>query len=76
MKMFNLEATDMGNNQQEIADKALELIADKDFKTADEFYDMEGDLIERACKELGWQSTPQTGGLIANWDSEDGEFKA
>lgn len=76
MKMFNLEATDMGSNQDEIADKALELITDKDFKTEDEFYDMECELIERACKELGWKSIPQTGGLIANWDSEDGEFKA
>jgi len=76
MKMYNLEATNMGNNQQEIADRVLELIGNKDFKTEEEFWDLEGKLIEQACKDLNWSSVPQTGGLVANWDSKDGEFHA
>jgi hypothetical protein len=74
MKICYLEATDMGRDQQEIADRALEIIDDKDFKTPKEFWDIEGSLIEQACKDLGWKSTPQTGGLLVNWDSEDGLF--
>ena len=76
MKLYNLEATNMGNNQQELADRALEIVGDKDFKTAEEFWEIEGELIEQACKDLNWVSVPQTGGLVAKWDSKDGEFHA
>lgn len=68
MKIFNLEATDMGSNQNEIADKALEIIADREFASENDFYEMEGSLIAQACKELGWYSVPSTGGLLVEWE--------
>ena len=74
MKIFNIEAANMGNNQQEIANWILEEVADVDFKTESQFLDSEGDYITRACLALGWDSAPQTGGLEVNWDSEDGNF--
>lgn len=75
MKIFNLEATDMGNNQYEIASKVYEYAQNIDFNTPEEFYKQEGALIERACKEIGWSSCPQTGGLVVNWDSPTGDFE-
>jgi len=74
MKLLTIEATDMGNNQDEIAEEVYNLVADHDFKTEAEFYEMEGKLITQACKNLNWQSVPQNGGLVPNWDSSDGEF--
>lgn len=74
MKIFNLEATNMGNNQQEIADKCYEYIADHDFNSVQEFERMESKLIRRACADLGWQSVPSAGGLVVNWDSPTGDF--
>jgi len=68
MKIISLEFTNMGNNQQEIADKCLEYIQDREFATEEEFYSIEYDLITRASAELGWLSIPQSGGLIATWD--------
>lgn len=75
MKVFSLEATDMGDNQSEIAAKVEEYVPGIDFKTIEEFYGQEGIFIERACKEMGWASCPQTGGLIVNWDSPTGYFE-
>jgi len=76
MKIFNLEAIDMGNNQQEIADRILEIVGDKDFKTHEEFLNLESNLIVQACKDLNWLSVPQSGGLVINWDSNDGDLIA
>lgn len=69
MKIFNLEATDMGNNQSEIAAKVLEYVDGIDYATKDDFYNQEGALITQACTELGWSSVPQSGGLEVEWDS-------
>ena len=74
MKVFSLEATDMGKDQQEIADKCEEYVEGIDFKSEEEFEAMEAALIKRACDELGWVSVPTVGGLVVNWDSPDGDF--
>ena len=68
MKVYSIEATNMGNNQEEIASKVEDYTDGVDFETEDAFCNMEGELITRACNDLGWGSVPQTGGLIANWD--------
>ena len=67
MKVLSIEAVDMGNNQQEIADWVDNYLVDTDFKDQSEFDAIEFTLIEKACKSLGWQAVPQTGGLIVNW---------
>lgn len=71
MRIHSIEATDMGPDQQEIADRVAEIIGDRDFKTPDEFWDLEGHLVTQACNDLGWTSVPSTGGLVVNWDSAD-----
>jgi shikimate kinase len=68
MKVFSLEATDMGKDQQEIADKCEEYVSDIDFENEEAFYAIESKLIKRACAELGWHSVPSTGGLVVNWE--------
>lgn len=75
MKILSLEAVDMGVNQDEIAEKCEDYIWQTDFKTADEFYAISDNLVVRACKELGWHSVPQNGGLEANWDPKSGNFE-
>ena len=75
MKILSIEAADMGNNQQEIAEEALYIIGDRDFKSPEEFYNLESKLILQSCMNLGWNSFPSTGGLIVNWDSPTGEFE-
>ena len=70
MKVFNIEATNMGNHQQELADKALELVENIDFPEEDDFYRYENELINQACTALGWESAPTTGGFIPEWDGE------
>jgi hypothetical protein len=74
MQIFNIEATDMGCDQGEIADKVLDYVDGVDFKSPDEFNDLEGRLITRACNEMGWASVPQVGGLLVSWGSPDGAF--
>ena len=74
MKIQHLEATDMGTNQSEIADKVMEYVAGVDFKTAEDFTDQEYQLIIRACNDLKWWSVPSVGGLEIYWDSQDGDF--
>ena len=68
MKIYNLEPTDMGNDQQEIADKVMSYVEDVEFACADEFHKQEGTLIQRACDDMGWVSAPQNGGLIVEWE--------
>jgi hypothetical protein len=68
MKVFNIEATNMGNNQQEIAEEVLNLVGHREYKSDDEFYEEEGALIAKACENLGWESAPQTGGLVVEWE--------
>ena len=70
MKIFAITATDMGKDQKEIAAWVEEHVYGREFKDEQEFYDIEGKLIEKACKELGWASTPQIGGLIVEWEKE------
>ena len=69
MKVYSIEATDMGNNQEEIAGKVEDYTDGVEFTTKEAFYDIEGGLITKACKDLGWENVPQTGGLIVNWDT-------
>ena len=75
MKILSIEANDMGNDQQEIADEALDIIGDREFKSPEEFYALESKLILQSCMNLGWNSVPAVGGLIVNWDSPTGDFK-
>lgn len=75
MKIFSLEAVNMGNNQNEIVTKVEGYVKDVDFKSPEEFYDQEGSLIKKACEEMAWTSCPQTGGFVVHWDSPTGDFK-
>ena len=68
MKIYNIEAVNMGKDQQEIAECVMEHLADREFKTEQEFSSMEGFLVEMACHALEWNSVPQTGGLIVEWE--------
>jgi len=70
MKISNLEATDMGSDQQEIADKVMCYVDGVDFENANEFDKQEGALIHRACEEMGWSSVPQVGGFIVDWEPD------
>jgi len=70
MKVYRIEATDMGSDQEEIAAKVEELVQGIDFTSDDEFHEQEDALITRACKELGWSSVPQQGGLAVEWETE------
>jgi hypothetical protein len=65
MKIFNIEATDMGANQSEISAWIMSATHGIDYAKASDFD--EGALIEKACKALGWASAPQHGGLIVEW---------
>jgi len=65
MKIQHIEAVNMGNDQAEISQEVMRLIQDMEFKSLDDFYEIEGELITKACKNLGWHSVPQNGGLIA-----------
>ena len=67
MKIFNIEAIDMGNNQSEIANKVLEYVDGVSYSSKDDFYSQEGALITQACYDLGWDSVPQSGGLEVEW---------
>lgn len=71
MKIFNIEAINMGNDQQEIADWIVNHIGNTEFENEEAFYEQEGLFIHMACKSMGWYSVPQTGGLIAEWAKEE-----
>ena len=58
----------MGPNQVEIATKVDEIVGLREFDSAAEFETIETELINQACKELGWSAVPSCGGLIPNWD--------
>ncbi len=68
MKIYSIEAVDMGNDQEKIASKIEEYVEGMDFASKDQFFAFEGKLVARACREMGWQSTPQTGGLLVEWE--------
>ena len=70
MKITYLSATDMGPDQQEIADKVFDFVQHLSFKSKNDFFEMEGCLINNACVDLGWHSVPQVGGLLAEWSDE------
>ena len=67
MKICNLTATDMGENQSEISDKVLEYVDGINYASKNDFYEVEYALITKACNELGWLSVPQCGGLEVEW---------
>jgi len=74
MRIWSLEACDMGKYQQEIADMCEVYIEGIDFKSESEFLKIEDDLIKRACLELGCSAVPSHGCLVVNWNSLDGNF--
>jgi hypothetical protein len=65
MKIQHIEAVNMGNYQEEIAQEVLRLIQGMEFQSLEDFYEIENELITKACKNLAWHSVPQNGGLIA-----------
>ena len=68
MRIFHIEATDMGSDQQDIADKVMDMVDGRNFSSKDEFAKIEGQLVTQACQQLGWPSVPQTGGLLVEWE--------
>jgi hypothetical protein len=65
MRIFNIEATDMGSDQQEIAAWVMQKTTGHGFARESQFDEF--GWIEKACKALGWQSVPEHGGLIVEW---------
>ena len=70
MKIRNIEAYNMGPDQTELAHWIDNHVAEIDFTTTDDFHRCEFDYITLACKELGWHSVPQNGGLLVEWIGE------
>ena len=70
MKIRNIEAYNMGPDQTELAHWIDNHVAEIDFTTTDDFHRCEFDYITLACKELGWHSVPQNGGLMVEWIGE------
>jgi|14BtaG_2_1085337.scaffolds.fasta_scaffold329063_1 hypothetical protein len=67
---FSIEATDMGNNQQDIADWVENYIYEQPQDKQQALLDDADNLITLACNSLGWHSVPQNGGLIVNvWEN-------
>ena len=64
-KIEHLDPTDMGDNQQELAEYVMEQVEGMSFDAKDDFN--EGAFIQTACKELGWATVPQTGGFEVSW---------
>ncbi len=64
---FNIEASDMGDDQQEIA-KWVEnhIFKNATVDTIQEMLDNADDYISLACKSMGWVGIPSTGGLEVN----------
>tara|TARA_R110000751_G_scaffold200782_1_gene305614 strand:+ start:263 stop:478 length:216 start_codon:yes stop_codon:yes gene_type:complete len=71
MRIKHMEACDMGPHQQEIADHVLRVVEHLTFTSEGQFFDMEGVLITDACRDLGWQSVPQVGGLLPEWSTHE-----
>ena len=69
LKILEVEAVGMGNNQQEIAEWVMDQVDGKVFASKDCFN--EGEWIHRACKALNWASVPQVGGLVVVWDQPE-----
>lgn len=67
MKVFNVTSQNI-NNGQELADWIYNKIKAIDYKSQEDLN--EGELITEACQSLGWQSVPQTGGIIIEWDEQ------
>jgi len=67
MNGFNIEATDMGKDQQEIADWVENHIRNNaTVDTIQTMLDNADTYIGNACRALGWQAVPSTGGLEVN----------
>ncbi len=64
---FNLEASNMGDDQQEIADW-IESHINKNAtpNTIQAMLDNADNYISLACKSMGWMGVPQCGGLEVN----------
>lgn len=67
MKIFSIDAVNMGKDQDKIAAWVENYIANREFENEDEFHKMEGELITAACKALNWHSIPSEGGLEVEW---------
>ena len=71
MKIRNTETIGMGLGRQKLAKWVENHIGNTEFINQEEFDKQEGALIHLACKELGWYSVPQNGGLVVEWMEED-----
>ena len=65
-KVNYIESTGMSKDQQELADWAENHVSEMLFKTQDGLDSNE--LLIKACIACGWESIPQTGGLIIHWN--------
>ena len=66
MKVYNIEATDMGDSQHEIAAWIMAATHGLDYATAEDLD--EGALIEKACRALGLLVEWDCGGLLVEWE--------
>lgn len=64
--IYNIEATDMGTDQAEIASWVLSQVENNQYANKDDFDEYLW--ITAACNALGWYSIPQTGGLLVEWE--------
>ena len=70
MKLFSVEAVNMGKHQVDITEKAWELVSSRRFKSQEEFNDMETQLIQWSFRALGLsvKDIPEKCGLIPRWE--------
>jgi hypothetical protein len=64
MKIYNIETTNI-NNGQELADYIYRFVKDTDYESESDF--PESEWLKQACIALGWDSIPQSGGLVIEW---------
>ena len=64
---FDIEASNMGNNQQELADWVESYIfKNARVDTIQSMLDNADSYLSNACEALGWVNVPQTGGFEVN----------
>ena len=65
MKIYNIETTNI-NNGQELAEYIYRFVKETDYPEKSDFQEFEW--ITKACMALGWDSIPQSGSLVIEWN--------
>lgn len=70
MRLFSIEAINMGKHQVDITEKVWEMVSGLKFESQQEFNDIETQLIQRSFRALGLCAAdiPKKGVLIPRWE--------